>query len=159
MLDQIKKRAKDAEQRDALLVKNAQNASNTAQKRLRSSEAQLHKTKIHATLGGTVSYAQKNGVKTRVGDSVRRGQALLSIYDKEKMVASDNVVKADAEKIHLDQTVKLTFTQIPGLQLHGKISNMSIQGEGQGYLVEIMPDGSDNRIKNGMVVHAEIGSL
>lgn len=108
-------------------------------------------------------YAPFAGVITEVnvkkGDSVSSGAVLTTLITRQK-IAEISLNEVDVAKSKVGQKVTLTFDAIEGLSIAGEVAEIDTLGTvSQGvvnYVVKIVFDTQDDRVKPGMSVSAAI---
>ena len=109
---------------------------------------------VRAPFDGTIA-----NVSVKKGDSVASGATIVTLISDAR-IAEISLNEVDAAKILKDQKVTLTFDAIDGLNISGKVIEMSALGTvSQGvvtYTVKIGFDAEDERVKPGMSVAASI---
>jgi HlyD family secretion protein len=88
-------------------------------------ESQIGRMQVTAPRGGIVIYTTSwNDEKSKVGDNVFRGNAVLEIPDLDNMRGSGVVDEADVSQLTIGQTVTLRLDAHPDVEYAGRISEV-----------------------------------
>lgn len=130
-----------------LVVEQKQNALDNA-------KTQLQNYYVYAPFDGEIG-----SVNVSKGDKVSIGTSLAVLISNQK-IAEITLNEIDAAKVKVGDTATLTFDALPDLILKGKVSQIDpvgIQSQGVvNYNFQITFDQSDERLKPGMTVNADI---
>ncbi|MFH1170842.1 MAG: HlyD family efflux transporter periplasmic adaptor subunit, partial [Candidatus Vogelbacteria bacterium] len=136
-------------------IQSAQNAVTKKQEALADVQKELTKYSVYATFGGTIASvgdAQK-------GDTVSSNTVLATLITKAK-IAEITLNEVDAAKVKIGQKATITFDALEDLTVTGQVLEMDTIGTtNQGvvdYGAKISLDTTDERIKPGMTLSAEI---
>lgn len=84
----------------------------------------LDQLEVKATADGIIAY-----VNGEVGESVRQGQWMGSIFNVESMQLWGEVDDIDVLNVKMDAKVKVTVDAVPGQSFEGKVENIDTRGE------------------------------
>ncbi|MCX7843569.1 MAG: HlyD family efflux transporter periplasmic adaptor subunit [Clostridia bacterium] len=129
-----------------------------AQLSLEAQKKQLENYNILSPINGTViKKSYKEG--DTINNSVSSNSVLMTVADLSKMVFSINVDELDIAKVSKGQKVQITADALPGENLEGIVTNVSVEGTSQNgvttYPVEVTIS-SPGKLKPGMNVNAKI---
>lgn len=126
----------------------------SAQSQLANAETAYQATVLTAPFDGVVA-----AVDFAAGDKMTAGSTFATIITQQR-VAKITLNEVDVAKIKLGQKATMTFDAIPDLQMTGSVAQIDTLGTvSQGvvsYNVQIALDTSDDRIKPGMSVSANV---
>ncbi len=103
-----------------------------AEQRLNDTRRQLDQSNLKAPIAGLVVFGETYGGPTegerkiRVGDSVHRGQTIITIPDLSEILVKLNINEADFRKVEVGQAVELQIDAIQGSIFPGHMEELSI---------------------------------
>lgn len=139
-----------------------------ARKKLKSAKEYLRQADVYSPSQGLVVYENvhrgvgKKG-KIRLGDTVWKNMAMISLPDLSKMSVVAEVSEVDLSKIQMDQECVVKLDAFPDKSFRGKITNKgslvkdSYFAQGVKIVeVEILIDGSHTYLRPGMTAAVDI---
>ncbi|MGC8651410.1 MAG: efflux RND transporter periplasmic adaptor subunit [Minisyncoccia bacterium] len=135
-------------------IRNLKLAVDQKQNALDDAKTQLQNYYVYAPFDGEIG-----SVNVSKGDKVSVGTSLAVLITNQK-IAEITLNEIDAAKVQVGDAATLTFDALPDLTLKGKVSQIDPVGvQSQGvvnYNFQITFDQSDERLKPGMTVNADI---
>ncbi|MDQ5882978.1 MAG: Efflux transporter periplasmic adaptor subunit [Patescibacteria group bacterium] len=148
------KNFKDNQNNSPYSLRSAQIAVEQQQNALVQAKDKLKDYYLYAPFDGELSQ-----IKVSVGDDISSGTTIGVLVTDEK-IAEITLNEIDLAKVQIGDTATLTFDALPDLTVSGKVIEIDPVGvESQGvvsYTVKLSLDTTDNRLKPGMTVDAEI---
>jgi HlyD family secretion protein len=121
----------------------------SAQNRIAAAQATINLVRIAAPFAGKIT-----DIGQKPGDQVSPGMTAFRLDDLSRLLVDVSVSEVDINRIVVGQDVVLTFDAIPGMEYHGKVSEVAPVGISvQGVVdftvtVELMD--ADSAVKTGM---------
>lgn len=141
-------------QGDTLDVRSAQLSVDQRQNALNDARETLAQYTVRAPFNGVVGK-----VSAKVADSASAGTALATLVTKDQ-IATITLNEVDVSKVKIGQKATLTFDAVEDLVISGEVIEVDTVGEvNQGvvtYSAKIKLDTTDDRIKSGMSVSANV---
>ncbi|MCJ2165251.1 MULTISPECIES: efflux RND transporter periplasmic adaptor subunit [unclassified Pseudodesulfovibrio] len=144
----------------------AQMEMENAEAKMKAAEEKLAQTEIRAPVSGIAirpSSKDKDANNVTAGMSVNEGQALLSVGSLEGLSITTEVDELDINNLEKGQPVLVSGDAFPGIQLKGRISQISSQandGQVPTFTTTIrlrdLPDDVEKTVRLGMTANMQV---
>lgn len=166
LLKQAKKKLESQKIIDEANISKAELKVKQAEMNLHESQKQLDELTLTAPKSGMVVlqniWGPNGQEKVKVGSTPYPGMDLVSIPDLSVMLVKTQVNEIDISQIRIGQQVVISLDALEGPTFYGKVTNVAtlarteLGSDVKVFDVEVIIDGSDERLKPGMTAQCKI---